>query len=83
MATQPGAKELLLSALHLPYPSPPTPHTHVMGVTSKLRSGEDWSRPREGGRGEERGAPCRNMQRPGSGGAPRNPWEVAFCQRWS
>lgn len=43
------------------------------GSVSKLRSGEDWSWPREGGQGRERDH-SRNMQRHGSDGTFRNIW---------
>lgn len=52
-------------------------NSYPVGVTSKLKSGEDWSWPREGGKGGGGGA--RDTQRPGSDGTFRNPWEVVFC----
>lgn len=48
------------------------------GSVSKLRSGEDWSWPREGGQGGERDH-SRNMQRHGSDGTFRNIWGRGLC----
>lgn len=51
------------------------------GSVSKLSSGEDWSWPREGGQGGERGDHSRNMQRPGSEGTFQNIWGVCVLPK--
>lgn len=53
-------------------------NSYLVGVTSQLKSGEDWSWPRK--RGREEGGGTQDTQRPGSDGTFRNPWEVVFLK---
>lgn len=50
-------------------------NSYPVGVTSKLKSGEDL----ELAQGKGGGGGSRDTQRPGSDGTFRNPWEVVFC----
>lgn len=66
---------------------PPQPATKKLlphgSLTSRLRSGGDWSLPSKGGQGGGGGVHSRNIQGPGSDGISRNPWEAAFANRES